>query len=199
MSVDYCIYVGDSRAIALDELRSPIIELGWHLVVIRNYFDPDTFQEVRTGVLRDDDYFLGWRLIDPLAGEYEKALLTKYSYAIDLCAIPSMREGGEASGIWSIATPTLGAGSLSINRLDPEDLDPDELTEFAQVVSPEYADAIRRAKLEFVIEPHSDSSEFLDLLARQFCLSRGGAWTDNCGVCEVSERGGPVRRFECDL
>lgn len=183
MSVDYCIYPTDSEPITVDELRTAVLRQEWQLIAVRDYYDLDKFRVVRGGTLHDGDCLFGWQHSDPFGEEYESALAKKDFDTLNR---------------WSVEERSrlLGACDFYIDQFDCEsNLDPDDLSEIART-APEYADALRRAKLEYIMDLHSDA-DFLKVVARCLCQLRGGAWTDNCEIYEVSEKGGPMQR--CDL
>ncbi len=152
---------------------------GWHLVAIRDYYEPDGFRVVEGGGLDDVDLLMGWSLADARSADYASVVASGDRRILDE---------------WLLDREGLGAGSIRALSYDAEEqAGPEELAEIAREISPEYAQAIRQAKLLYEIEPRGQSEAFLDEVARRIGSQCGGAWTDNMDQEVIAERGGPLR------
>jgi len=182
MSIDLSVYAIDARPILFRELLDAVTREGWRLIAVRGYYgNPGEFLLVADGGLESGDYLFGWRLDDPNAAEYEEALA---------------RRDGETLDRWSTheRADDLGACDYSFEEVDSDDVDPGDYRKSA----PEFAKALELARVEYTIEPRTNS-DFPDIVAREVCRLRGGGWTNNNDVAEVADQGGVVHRFELDL
>ncbi|MHB1557234.1 MAG: hypothetical protein ACYC61_07125 [Isosphaeraceae bacterium] len=180
MSVDWLVFAVDDSPVPIDELRGAMAGVGWQFVAIRDYYEPNGFRVVAEGGFDDVDFLIGWPLADESSADHASTVATRDRQTLDQ---------------WLLDHERLGAASVRVLNYDAEEqADPEELAEIARQVSPEYAQAIRQARLLYEIEPRGQSEAFLDELARWICSRCGGAWTDNMDKEEIAERGGPVRK-----
>ena len=179
MSVDWLVFATDDSPVPIEELRGAMAVCGWHLVAIRDYYEPDGFRVVEGGGLDDVDLLMGWSLADARSADYASVVASGDRRILDE---------------WLLDREGLGAGSIRALSYDAEEqAGPEELAEIAREISPEYAQAIRQAKLLYEIEPRGQSEAFLDEVARRIGSQCGGAWTDNMDQEVIAERGGPLR------